>query len=103
MAAQITLHVGYDDYLVQKVTATAKIAKIPMVVKKTTAGSLTAILPEAKSMVMTPASGPPITQHLSILRFLAEATPAAGLVGANSFDGAQVDQWLHFTWHDIGT
>lgn len=96
-----TLHVAWEDYTVQKVLLTAKRAGVSLVVKRCSVAELMATNSEAKAMVLTGGSGPAITQHLSILRYLAEAAPAAGLVGPDSHATAHVDQWLHFTWQDV--
>lgn len=92
-----------DDYLVKKVMMTAACAKIELViVKGQTHAALLALHPDAKSMVLQAKDGSAITQHLSILRFLADLAPAAGLLGTTSFDLSQVEQWLHFTWQQLG-
>ena len=100
--AELKLSVAFDDYTVQKVKLVAAKAGVGLAVAKVTPEALAALHAEAKSMVLTPASGPAITQHLAILRYLAQAAPAAELAGSNSLDAAQVDQWLHFSWHEVG-
>ena len=101
--ATLALAVAHDDYCVLKVKLTAQRAGTPLAIQTVTASALAALHADAKSMVLTPPSGPPLTQHLTILRYLAEAAPSASLAGANSMETAHVDQWLHFTWQDIGT
>jgi len=87
-----------EDYLSTKCSLTAKLAGIKLAVEKAQAGAV-----EATGMALVIAEGKaPISQHLAILRCLADAAPAAKLLGSTALDGAQVDQWLAFTWQNIG-
>jgi glutathione S-transferase len=55
----------------------------------------------AKSILLKTSSGL-ITQHVPILRYIAEIAPNARLMGANTFDSALVNQWLEFSWCELG-
>ena len=85
-----------DDYCVQKCLLAAKLAGISLAVQQGAAADVSGL-----ALVMSEGK-PPVTQHLAILRTLADAAPAAKLLGSSAMDGAQVDQWLAFTWQNIG-
>ena len=87
-----------EDYLSTKCTLTAKLAGINLAVERVQGEDV-----EATGLSLVVAEGkPPVNQHLAILRCLADAAPAAKLLGSTALDGAQVDQWLAFTWQNIG-
>jgi hypothetical protein len=96
------LLVAVDDYCVTKIIAAASAAGVPLPVRKGYSHSqLTDIDNAAKSILLKTKQGN-ITQHVAMLRYIAELAPASGLAGISSFDTAIVDQWLDFSWNELG-
>lgn len=96
------LLVAVDDYCVTKVSLTAAVAGVNInVVKGLCHSDLTKFDIAAKSILLKTSSGI-ITQHVPILRYIAEIAPNARLMGANTFDSALVNQWLEFSWCELG-
>lgn len=90
------------DYCVTKIQITASIANIKLnIIKNKTHEELSILDPCAKSIVLQTKEGI-ITQHNAILRYIAEISPAVQLMGITSFDSSQVDQWLDFSWCELG-
>jgi len=90
------------DYCLLKVLIAASLAGVSIPVKKSVSfEELSASHPDAKSLVLETPKGS-ITQHVAILRYLSELAPAAGLTGKSAFDSSQCDQWLDFSWNQIG-
>lgn len=97
------LLVAVDDYCLTKVIVTASVAGVKVNVTKGISHEELALLDAAsKSMVLKTSSGI-ITQHVAMLRFIAEMVPAVQLTGVTAFDAALVDQWLDFSWCELGT
>ena len=97
----MNLLVAVEDFCVQKITTTAAVAGVKIPVTKATAEELSAVDPKARSIVLLTSEGP-ISQHTAILRYLAELSPLAELSGTSNFNAALVDQWLEFSWQEIG-
>jgi hypothetical protein len=97
------LLIAEDSYLVTKVTLAAAYAGVELkVTRGVTLQALQQVDSSAKGMVLKTASGTAITQHVAMLRHIAETVPAKQLAGASSFDASQVDQWLDFSWNELG-
>ena len=97
------LLVAVDDYCVTKVAVAASVAGVKInVVKGISHEELALLDVTSKSMVLRTSSGI-ITQHVAMLRYIAEMVPALQLVGVTAFDTALVDQWLDFSWCELGT
>lgn len=56
----------------------------------------------AKSILLVTESGEYISQHVSILRYIAQSTEDKSLLGVAEIDRAMVDQWLEFSWQELG-
>ena len=98
------LYVAVDDYCVSKLVIAASVAGLELPVKKgMTHADLLQIDGGAKSIVLKTSAGTTITQHVAMLRHIAECAPIAQLTGAAAFDSSQVDQWLDFSWGELGT
>jgi hypothetical protein len=98
----LELLVAVDDYCVTKVSLTAAVAGVNInVVKGLSHSDLMKFDIAAKSILLKTSSGL-ITQHVPILRYIAEIAPNARLMGANTFDSALVNQWLEFSWCELG-
>ena len=96
------LLVAFDDYCLTKVIVTASVAGVKInVIKGVLQAELIAYDNAAKSMLLKTSSGV-ISQHVSMLRYIAEMTPAVQLMGATDYDASQVDQWLEFSWCELG-
>lgn len=97
------LLVAVDDYCVTKVTVAASVAGVKInVVKGLSHDDLKKLDIAAKSILLLTSSGI-IAQHVSMLRYIAEIAPSVQLMGATAFDSALVDQWLEFSWCELGT
>jgi glutathione S-transferase len=98
----MNLLVSFDDYCVDKIQLTASIAKLNLNVKKgLTAEELVKLEPNAKSILLEVNSNY-ISQHNAILRFIAESSLSTQLLGSVPLDRAQIDQWLEFSWQELG-
>ena len=94
--------VAVDDYCLLKVVITAAVAGVKInVLKGKSHEELRKENPSAKSLLLRTSSGV-ITQHVPMLRYIAEMTPAVQLMGVTAFDLALVDQWLDFSWCELG-
>jgi asparaginyl-tRNA synthetase len=82
------------DYCLKKIIATSFYNGIDLKVTKDLAPSSSAAY-----VLVTPTGS--ITKTNAILHYLAELTPAQGLLGENSYETSQVDQWLDFAWNEI--
>jgi hypothetical protein len=84
------LLVTSEDYTVHKVLAAARLAGIrlgqPVLVQQQ---QLAALHPLAQGMLLEVAGGH-VAQHHAILRYIAEAAPAAYLYGRSDFQQAEV-------------
>ena len=99
----VELLVAVDDYCIKKVALTAAICGIQIkITNGVTHEELLSYDVAAKSMILRSSSGDVITQHLAILRHLADMSPMLQLMGVSAFDVAQVDQWLAFSWSEVG-
>jgi hypothetical protein len=97
------LLVAVDDYCLTKVIVTAAVAGVKInVVKGVSHDDLRKQDSAAKSLLLRTSSGV-VTQHVPMLRYIAELTPAVQLMGVTTFDLALVDQWLDFSWCELGT
>lgn len=95
------LSLGSDDFCAQKVLALAAYSGVNLsVTKGVSSEGLEKLHPQAKSMVLQTPKGP-ITQHNTIIRYIAELSPVCGLSGSSEFNAALVDQWLEFEWNEI--
>lgn len=96
------LLVAVDDYCVTKIIIAASAAGVKIkVVKDVTHDDLKKLDIAAKSILLLTSSGI-IAQHVSMLRYIAEIAPSAQLMGSTPFDSALVDQWLEFSWCELG-
>ena len=88
-----------DDYGLLKIKMTALAAKAFVEFKQVDEAGLKEIDANAKSYVLKTSQGN-ITQHIAIIRYIAELSPS--LNGSAEIEKAQVDQWLEFSWQDLG-
>jgi len=65
-------------------------------------GDLLKLDSAAKSILLVTDSGDYITQHVSILRYIAQSAEDKQLLGIAEIDRAMVDQWLEFSWNELG-
>ena len=97
------LLVAVDDYCLTKVVVTASVAGVKInVIKGVSHSELSALDCAAKSLLLKTSAGV-VTQHVAMLRYIAEMTPAVQLMGVTAYDASQVDQWLEFSWCELGT
>jgi hypothetical protein len=96
------LLVAVDDYCVTKIILAASIAGLKLDIKRGVSHDELLALDSAAKSVLLKATTGNITQHLPMLRYIAKNVPAAELMGASAFDSSQVDQWLDFSWSEIG-
>ena len=92
-----------DDYCVLKLVLTSALADVPIAINKTmTHDALKALHPAAKSVLMKTA-GDYLTQHVPMMRMVASASKKhAQLAGEDEVNKSQVDQWLEYSWQELG-
>lgn len=92
-----------DDYCVLKLVLTSTLADVPVVINKTmTHEALKTLHPAAKSILMK-TSDDYLTQHVPMMRIIAaQSKKHAQLTGDNETNKAQVDQWLEYSWQELG-
>lgn len=98
------LLVGTDapDYCVHKVVVTAAFAEVKLPIREGVPNEeLLKSCEQARSMLLKHGDDNYLSQHIAILRYIAQMSPSAGLYGQTDFDAAQVDQWLDFSWHNL--
>ena len=91
------------DYVIKKILATASVAGVAIEEAKVGEDELISLHAGAISTVLEIVPGETVSQHIPILRAIAQASAVSGLAGASSFDSSKVDQWLDFSWHQLGT
>jgi glutathione S-transferase len=92
------LYSAVDDYCLQKVKLVlALTGKECEIQTGCSVEDLTKLDAAAKSMVLDTGAGC-IGLHVAILRYLADAK----LLGSSDIDRAMVDQWLEFSWEELG-
>jgi hypothetical protein len=88
------LYVADDDFCAKKVLALSAYSDLKLKIKKgVSAEELLKLHPRAVSMVLQTPNGY-ITQHNTILRYLADLCPASYLTGVSDFHAAQVIKYL---------
>jgi len=98
----MNLLVAEDDYCVQKIVLVASLAGLELTVKKgVTAKTITDLDGKAKSVVLTTPAGN-LGQHTAILKYLGEVSPVFPLNGVSEIERAQVNQWVGFSWSELG-
>ncbi len=96
-----TVYAQRHDYCLLKVLLTTSVAHCDLAVKKNVGESfLLSLDPKSKSILLETPTGL-ITQHVAILRYIAEMG-SASLMGSEEIERAQIDQWLDYSWNDLG-
>lgn len=92
------LHSVLDDYCLLKIKIMLSLTGKDCAIETgCTIEDLTKIDASAKSVVLETTGGA-ITQHVAVLRYLSDAK----LLGTSDLDRAMVDQWLEFSWEELG-
>ena len=86
-----------DDYCLLKVKIASSLSGKECLIVSVTPEELVQLDASAKSMLMETPMGN-ISQHIAILRYIADSQ----LLGVNDLDRAMVDQWLEFSWEELG-
>lgn len=98
----MNLLVAEDDYCVQKIVLVAALAGLELTVKKgVSAKTLSELDGKAKSVLLSTSAGN-LGQHTAILKYLGEVSPAVPLNGVSEIERAQVNQWVNFSWLELG-
>lgn len=93
------LFVSSEDYCLVKIKLALSLGGKECAIEAGVAVTdLTAMDPSAKSMLLETPMGC-VSQHIAILRYVADAQ----LLGITDLDRAMVDQWLEFSWQELGT
>jgi len=100
--ADLKLFVVVDDYTALKVQVVASVANVSLQVEKNVSPSQLQSLEAAAKTSLLQTVGGNLTQHIAILRYLAGLNPSLNLLGTGDIDRAQVDQWLEFSWQELG-
>ena len=90
-----------SDYCLLKVKLVAALTGTTIVVEEKTQEELVALDGAAKTLLLE-VDGQYISQHLAILRFLAESSAKANELLLEDVERAQVNQWLEFSWEELG-
>jgi asparaginyl-tRNA synthetase len=94
-SSRLDSHLIYSiDYCLKKILATSFYAGVELKVTKDT------VNPSSCAFVLSTPQGT-INKTNAILRYLAEISPAQALLGENSYETSQVDQWLDYAWNEI--
>lgn len=92
------LFVTSEDYCLVKVKVALALGGKECAIETGLASAdLAALDPAAKSMLLETPMGY-VSQHIAILRYVADAQ----LLGVTDLDRAMVDQWLEFSWQELG-
>lgn len=92
------LFVSSEDYCLVKIKlALALGGKECSIETGVAAADLANLDASAKSMLLETPMGY-VSQHVAILRYVADAA----LLGVTDLDRAMVDQWLEFSWQELG-
>ena len=91
-----------EDYCVLKIRLAVSLLDLTTDVIFETHEDLLKLDTTAKSILLVTESGEYISQHVSILRYIAQSTEDKSLLGVAEIDRAMVDQWLEFSWHELG-
>lgn len=97
-----TLYFHSEDYCTLKIQLLVALLGLEVAVEKGTSVEQLKKLDFSAKSVLLQTPGGNLTQHLSILRYLAQSKENSGLFGLAPLDRAQIDQWLEFSWHELG-
>ncbi len=89
------------DYPVKKVLATAALAGVKVEAIIVKSQELLALHPEAASLCLENDSGTRTVNIVPIIKAVATSQGSNDLIGGDA--SASVDQWLEFTWKQLGT
>lgn len=93
------LFVATEDYCLLKIRlALALTGKECVIETGVSVEDLKKLDAEAKAMLLESSLGY-ITQHIAILRSIV----GSEMVGSTDVDRAMIDQWLEFSWQELGT
>ena len=96
------IYAAVDDYCVLKLTLTSSFAEVPVHVRKDVDHvTLKSIHPRAKSLLLKNGSEY-VTQHIPMMRLITADGVNKQLLGVNEIDTAQVDEWLEYSWQELG-
>ncbi len=98
---KMKLFYSRSDYCLLKVKLVAALTGTTIVVEEKTQEELVALDGAAKTLLLE-VDGQYISQHLAILRFLAESSAKANELLLEDVERAQVNQWLEFSWEELG-
>jgi glutathione S-transferase len=90
-----------SDYCLLKVKLVAGLTGTVIDVESKTQEELVALDAAAKGLLLE-VDGQYISQHLAILRYLAESSPKANQLLLEDVERAQINQWLEFSWEELG-
>jgi glutathione S-transferase len=94
------LFVSSQDYCVLKVRLLASLVGAKLQVEQKSQAELEGLDASAKGMLLKTPSGY-LSQHIAILRYISEISCPV-LMGTEELDRAQIDQWLEYSWHEVG-
>lgn len=89
------------DFPVKKVLACAALVGIKVEVILASTAELATHSTDAKSMCLVDDAGVKTSNNIPILKFLAMSANRADMVGGEN--SASVDEWLDFSWSQLGT
>lgn len=96
---EMKLFVATEDYCLLKIRlALALTGKECVIETGVSVEDLKKLDAEAKAMLLESSLGY-VTQHIAILRSIV----GSEMVGSTDVDRAMIDQWLEFSWQELGT
>lgn len=98
---KMKLFYSRSDYCLLKVKLVAALTGTTVDVEEKSHDELVALDASAKTLLLE-VDGQYISQHLTILRYLAEHSSKAKELLLEDVERAQIDQWLEFSWEELG-
>lgn len=91
-----------EDFTLVKLQLLTALIGATLRVEKKTEADLLALDPSAKGLLLR-ANNSYLSQHIAILRYIAETFNNASLLGGeDEMSRAQINQWLEFSWEELG-
>jgi hypothetical protein len=94
------LHSSQKDHCLLKVSLVASVTGTDLEINNATEEQLTSLDSKAKNLLLETPLGS-ISQHIAIIKYIASSS-LVSVSGSDELEKAQIDQWLDFSWQDLG-
>lgn len=102
MSETFELLVAVEDFTVLKLQLLTSVTGALLRIEKKTDSELVAFDATAKGLLLRTKGGF-LAQHVAILRYIAESHDQGALLGSSDeLNRAQINQWLEFSWQELG-